>query len=50
MTVYYYCNNIGELEGREGTWEGVRKIPGPMELYNKVMIVIINKQIRNFVI
>ena len=31
----YYSNDIGELsEG--GTGEGLREIPGPMELYHKI--------------
>ena len=37
----YYCINIGELRGCRGFGRRVRVIPGSVELYNKMIIIII---------
>ena len=37
----YYCNNLGEVSEEKGTWGGVMEIPEPMELYHKIIMMII---------
>lgn len=39
MKNVYYCDNIGDLREWRGFEEGVREIPQPMELYNKIRII-----------